>query len=913
MTLHGLSGNRHFVVLLILAVFFINGVVGTGVSFGLSELKKRDLARAEMQGMAMVQVIRQNIDNSIEKIDIALRMVVDNLEIELKSDQKKNDLIFGVMDKIRYLINESEDVSVTDVDGNVVFHMGHARPYSFNVRDREYFQDIKNGLQDSLYVTRPLKSRLSSDDILIFARGYHDRAGKFAGVVVIPVRIEHFRRQISAFPVPEDSFLSLRSHDLSLIVRNPDRFRDEVVEIGDQSRVPSELREMVGENFQQGTFLAQTPLENVKRIYSVARLSSCQIYIINALSMKVTLDQWRNLCTIVLSMTVIFFVITCLSAIVIFYYWQKEQKKAIQLRLSNDSLQDAIHNLHQVHKSLIAACEVGGLGTYTLDLRNETWIRSPEQEQIFGIPPSYPVSRDAWRRLILDDDRDAVQAYFAEHVCGLRQPFDLEYRILRPNDAAVRWIHGVGKLELDAEGRPIRLIGAVKDVTEAKESQERMAYLAYHDSLTGLPNRILLVDRIHQAVAQAKRHGDLLAVCYLDLDDFKPVNDLFGHDVGDRFLVEVARRLKRATRSGDTVARMGGDEFVVLLCRLCNEAELQEVASRMLAEVALPYTHAGKVAKLTLSIGVSLFPLDVAEEPDALIRHADQALHEAKRKGKNSLCQFDPVGHQRQQEHHAHYARMVSALDNEEFCLYYQPKVDLTSGGVMGAEALIRWQHPERGLLLPGYFLPGVEKTDFTLPLGDWVVRQALKQIRAWKDSGLEISVCINVFGHHLQQPDFVSRLIGILDDFPDVPASSLHMEILETTSMSDLDEVSRRIHDCNRLGITFALDDFGTGYSSLTYFRRLPVKFLKIDRSFVQDIMTNAEDQALVQSMVGMAHALNRKVVAEGVETLAHAVPLRHYGCDIGQGYGIARPMPAEQMPGWVESWRLPDLWKSE
>ena len=227
-------------------------------------------------------------------------------------------------------------------------------------------------------------------------------------------------------------------------------------------------------------------------------------------------------------------------------------------------------------------------------------------------------------------------------------------------------------------------------------------------------------------------------------------------------------------------------------------------------------------------------------------------------------------------------------------------------------EALIRWRHPERGLLLPGSFLPDIENTDFTRPLGDWVLREALRQKRRWMAEGSDLTVCLNMFGHHLQQADFIERFVGILAEFPDIPAKGIDFEILETTAMRDLKAVSNRIQECARLGVDFALDDFGTGYSSLTYFRHLPVKFLKIDRSFVGDILTNREDQALVEHIVGMAHALNRKVVAEGVETIEHALPLLRYGCDYAQGFGIARPMPSEAVLPWIAQWRMPEAWAS-
>jgi len=330
----------------------------------------------------------------------------------------------------------------------------------------------------------------------------------------------------------------------------------------------------------------------------------------------------------------------------------------------------------------------------------------------------------------------------------------------------------------------------------------------------------------------------------------------------------------------------------------------------MLAEIGRPYAVGNKTAELTMSMGVTVYPHDDVEEGDALIRHADQAMYEAKRSGKNRFHRFDSQSDRLRQAHQARHARIAAALDASEFRLYYQPKVELGTGRVVGLEALIRWQHPDHGLLLPGRFLPDVENTDFTQPLGDWVLREALRQRRAWMAQGLDTTVCLNVFGHHLQQTDFIARFIDILAEFPDVSADGLDLEILETTAMRDLAAVSARIQECARLGVDVALDDFGTGYSSLTYFRHLPVSLLKIDKSFVGGVLNSAEDLALVEHIVGMAHALKRKVIAEGVETLEHGIPLLRLGCDYAQGFGIAHPMPAAEVVSWIRAWRMPPQW---
>jgi len=447
-----------------------------------------------------------------------------------------------------------------------------------------------------------------------------------------------------------------------------------------------------------------------------------------------------------------------------------------------------------------------------------------------------------------------------------------------------------------------------------RASNERLEHLAYYDALTGLPNRMLLADRMRQSLAECRRHGrSQVGICYLDLDGFKDVNDQWGHAFGNELLIEVARRLRNCTRGNDTVARLGGDEFVVLFCNLKDERDASEAVSRLLETSTEHYVLGEFRAPVTLSIGVTLFPAAGLDEPDALLRQADQAMYEAKRLGKNRMCFFDLESERRLREHQAHYSRLVDALANGEFRLHYQPKVNFRSGRIIGVEALIRWQHPERGLLLPQDFLSVIEETDLALPIGEWVLHEALEQQYLWRLQGLDIRVAVNLFGSHLQRIDFVESLNSILSAHAGFDPGALELEILETTALENLEEVVARISGCARLGVTFSLDDFGTGFSSLTYLRQLPVETVKIDRSFVREMSENQSDQAIVESIVAMAHALGRTVVAEGVETVEHGAFLVRCGCDYAQGYGIARPMPPDNFPDWVARWEMPLGWVRE
>ncbi len=444
-------------------------------------------------------------------------------------------------------------------------------------------------------------------------------------------------------------------------------------------------------------------------------------------------------------------------------------------------------------------------------------------------------------------------------------------------------------------------------------SNARLEHMAYFDQLTGLPNRARLSELMRQAVARCQGGGNgVLGVCCLDLDGFKEINDRSGHDVGDLLLIEFARRLQACIRADDVVARLGGDEFVVLFCGLADEDEARGAVARLILAAAEPYRFGAVRAQITTSVGVTLFPTDGADEPDVLLRQADQAMYEAKRDGKNRMHFFDSAGERRLREHRSKYDRLVQALAQGEFRLFYQPKVDLYSGQVDGVEALLRWQHPQRGLLQPGDFLEVIEASALTLPVGEWILHEALQQLERWQQQGLHLQVSVNVFAVHLQRADFAERLAAIVEAYPEIEPGRLELEILENTVLDDLNEITGRIQRCRKLGVVFSLDDFGTGYSSLAYLQQLPVSKLKIDRSFIRDMLGNPKDLALVEGIVAMAHRLGRKVVAEGVESAEHGAPLLRCGCDWVQGYGIARPMPPEELPGWLARWHMPACWLS-
>jgi diguanylate cyclase (GGDEF)-like protein len=486
----------------------------------------------------------------------------------------------------------------------------------------------------------------------------------------------------------------------------------------------------------------------------------------------------------------------------------------------------------------------------------------------------------------------------------------VEFRMLC-KDGSWLWTMGRGMVvERDAQGKPLRMIGINTDITERKEHESQLEHIAHFDALTNLPNRVLLGDRLQQAMAQAQRRGQQLAVVYLDLDGFKAINDKHGHEVGDQVLITLAQRMKQALREGDSLARLGGDEFVIVLIDLDDLTASRPMLIRLLEACAQPVDVEDLSLLVSASLGVTAYPQSQEIDADQLLRQADQAMYQAKLAGKNRYHVFDAALDSSIRGHHESVERIRLALEMHEFVLYFQPKVNMRSGQIIGVEALIRWQHSGKGLLAPALFLPVIEDHALAVSIGEWVIDTALTQIELWRAAGLDMKVSVNIGARQLQQSDFVDRLKSILAKHPDLDPASLELEVLETSALKDIAQVSQVIEDCAQIGVTFALDDFGTGYSSLTYLKRLRVAMLKIDQSFVRDMLEDPDDLAILQGIIGLAAAFKRQVIAEGVETVAHGSLLLQLGCELAQGYGIARPMPPDQLPAWAARWQPDAAW---
>lgn len=499
------------------------------------------------------------------------------------------------------------------------------------------------------------------------------------------------------------------------------------------------------------------------------------------------------------------------------------------------------------------------------------------------------------------DDRRVAQSNKAK--------LNYEKPLILPNGEKI--LSRTSKVPLhDKKQNVIGILGIYEDITEIKAHAQQLEYIAHHDMLTGLPNRLLLADRMQLALAHSKREQNMMAVGYIDLDSFKIVNDKIGRKAGDYLLIEAAKRLKNTLREEDTVARLGGDEFVFLLLNLRSHEECETTLYRLLDALSLPFRVKEDLISISASIGVTIYPHDNANA-DTLLRHADQAMYETKQTRKNSFKIYNMEMAHEFQAHQSALLSIENALTKDEFVLHFQPKVDMRKGSIIGAEALIRWQHPERGLIMPGDFLNLIDHHPLAMRLDEWVMNKALAQLSTWHESGLMWTLSVNLSARTLQSIDFVGQLKRLLRQYPSANPNHFELEILETEALHDLTQTSKTMIACQALGVKFSLDDFGTGYSSLSYLKHLPADILKIDQSFVRDMLFDIDDLAIVEGVIGLASSFKRYVIAEGVESIEHGVALSNLKCHYAQGYAIAKPMPADVFEMWATNWEVPAEWK--
>jgi diguanylate cyclase (GGDEF)-like protein/PAS domain S-box-containing protein len=563
---------------------------------------------------------------------------------------------------------------------------------------------------------------------------------------------------------------------------------------------------------------------------------------------------------------------------------------------------------------LAAAQRIGKIGDWQWDAGNGRHHWSEQTSRLLGVPRETPATHERFIACVHPEDRPAVREAFDE---GLRAAsgFSVEFRVSRADEELI--LHAQGEIVRGVDGRPSGLAGTVQDVTERHRTEERIRRLAYFDAQTALPNRVLFQERVQQAIADARRSRKLVALLFMDLDHFKQVNDTLGHGAGDLLLGEVATRLNQAVRDTDpltrgtsepeesVLARHGGDEFIVCLSGIASAADAARVAGRILAALEAPIRLNGPEVFTTASIGISLYPQD-GDDPETLLKHADAAMYQAKASGRNNYHFYDPSMSFRAFQRLSMETSLRRALEREEFVLHWQPIVDVRTGVTTAAEALIRWFHPEMGLVHPDEFIPLAEETGLVVPIGEWVLQEACRRQRSWLAGGHDLRVALNISGLQVRGAGLEQSVARAIEESGADPRR-VELELTENAFLQNAQESFETLSRLRSLGLRIAIDDFGTGYSSLSYLRRFPVDTLKVDRSLIRGVDHDPSSAAITAAIAAMARGLQVEALAEGVESEGQRDMLRRQGYQRMQGYLFGKPLPVEEFTKVLQAMRAP------
>jgi diguanylate cyclase (GGDEF)-like protein/PAS domain S-box-containing protein len=578
-------------------------------------------------------------------------------------------------------------------------------------------------------------------------------------------------------------------------------------------------------------------------------------------------------------------VVTCLDI--------TERKRAEQLLKQSE---ERYRQISSVTTDLLYSCTRNAEGTFVVD-----WMAGGV-ERVFGYSLEAVLECGCWCGFVHPDDI----AIFDRNITQLQpgQTSECELRIIA-QDGSIRYLHAYSKVVAESATVPgdrHRLYGACQDVTLRRQAEERIEFLAHHDALTGLPNRILLRDRFEQALAFAERAQSHVALLFLDLDNFKIVNDTLGHAAGDQLLQAVVARLNRSMRDTDTVSRQGGDEFILLLNEIPDPKTVERIANDILAQLSEPVEIDGHVLNTSCSIGISFYP-DDGRDFNTLLQRADVAMYNAKESGRNTFRFFNPAMNLRANEHLLLQNRLHQALEKNEFSLHYQPQLDIGTDTVIGVEALLRWHNPDLGQVPPSRFIPVAEDSGLIIAIGDWVLQEACRQMAQWLKAGLpELTLSVNLSALQFRRANLVDSVAAALER-SGLPARLLELELTESILLQDIDNTLHTVRQLKALGVQLSIDDFGTGYSSLSYLKRFAVDKLKIDQSFVRDIGSDPDDAAIVRAIIQLAKSLRLGIIAEGVESAEQLGFLRLEGCREIQGYLFSRPLPATLLEGFIRA----------
>ena len=876
--------------LLLLNLLFI-GLAGGGLY--LSRLQHEDDAAAASQNLA--GLLDQDLTALFRLTDLALLSIVQ--ETELRAAAGRLD-----MPALNFWIERQLDRTAEISALRVANHQGRlthgsgltANTADISIADRPYFVHLRGNPDAPMSISHAVRDPLDHAWGLELARPIRLPDGKFAGVVVATIPMSHLTRTFGNLSLGKGATFTLFDDELRIIVRHQDgRNMDTLIgtRFGSQA-----FENLVRTGQASGTYQVKASLDGIQRMFSYRKIKDTPVNISVGLAAEDFLAEWHREIFLSAAMVVVFFLVTLGMAWFALRSWQSQAGALTALERAHRTLDTERLLTRTIFQS-------SPFAIYTRDRQGLVTAWNPAAEKLFGwsaeeiigrpllsVPPELQQESDQLRDRVLSGE--TIIDHEVERMKRDGTRFDLSTTLAplynEPDQAS-------GYLAIAA------------DITERKAAERQIEFLAYRDVLTGLPNRLLLRDRFEQATAYAERSGTKVALMFLDLDNFKTVNDSLGHAVGDGMLKEIAERLSHCVRDTDTISRQGGDEFLLVLPDLRGNDAITPVLTKIRDRLHQPLMVDGHELTTSASIGIALYP-DDGHDFDALLQKADTAMYQAKSAGRNHYRFFDAQMNVEAIEHLNLKNGLRHALDRQEFLLHYQPQTDLRSGRVIGVEALLRWQHPEQGMISPARFIPVAEDSGLIVPIGEWVLQEACRQAMVWRQAGLpELTMAVNLSAVQFRRGDVEHSVMQALRA-SGLDPRWLELELTESILIKNPEQVFGTVKRLKQQGIKLSIDDFGTGYSSLSYLKRFDVDKLKIDQSFVRDLATDPDDAAIIRAIIQMAHSLDLRTIAEGVEDADTLASLRRFDCDEAQGYFFGRPMPANDLTNLLQGRRGAD-----
>lgn len=874
------SKNRT-IALLACGVLIVNLVVGGLATLGLRQnlnQKEEDIA---VTSTNLSQILEQDIEDSIDKIDLTLRSVVDEYKREHDNQtfnwRSLNDYTFVLMARQPKL----DFLRVSDEHGTIFLGPDDSPGGETGMTDRDLLYRLREDPTIGMLIAKPFIDQIHGQKMLMFARRLDETDGSFGGIVLAGIALDRITQVFSRLDIGRNGAVTLRDLDLGLIASYPEA--DTVTRDQTLASQIAEFRKRINSGDQSGLFRVATADRAEERTIAFRRIGLYPLFVMISLSTEDYLADWRRETFAVSCFGILFMAITIGVAWQFLRSWrhrwaayQMLRTSEERLRLLTENATDTIarYDMHGVH--LDVSTSVSRLLGYRED---ELLGRSIDE-------------------LIHPADRDALREARTSLVAS-GKPLSLSHRY-RHKKGHYIWIESNIQAIRNEKDQVVEFVSVSRDITERKQADARIEFLAHHDPLTNLPNRLLGKDRLEQAMSRADRTKSTAALLFLDLDQFKKVNDSLGHSVGDALLQAVSTRLQGCLRESDTLSRQGGDEFLILLEELRDGEAAARVAEAVLVALSQPFFLEEQELYISGSIGIAVYP-DDGSDFDTLLKKADTAMYHAKDVGRNAFRFFTDQMNVDTTEYLNLRNGLRRGLERGEFILHYQPQISLLTGATVGVEALLRWQHPEMGLIPPARFIPVAEDSGLIVQLGAWVLKEACRQAAQWHRMGFQgLIVAVNLSAAQFKRGDLLKNVGSALED-AGLPPGYLELELTESILISDTAKILSMVDRLKQIGVKLSIDDFGTGYSSLAYLKRFHVDKLKIDQSFVRDITSDPNDAAIVGAIVQMARSLGLSTIAEGVETEQALTAIHAQGCDEAQGFLFAKPLPAAEIESFL------------